>query len=210
MYDNFKMVKMLIEHGANPSTKEFDNSPLYWANIHNNIEIMQYLIDHGVDINQKCGTDGYNLLNLECGSSNFTKVKFIIENGCDVNNADTEGNTPIHKSIIFDRFETTQLLIANGADVNKQNNFLMTPLHLASLGWQLETVKLLIENGALQSINVQNHFGKTPLQLSLENENLAISKYLIENGAKIYKKYSEFMYISDEEILKLITEDIML
>lgn len=48
-------------------------------------------------------------------------VKFLIENGADVNAKDKRGETPLMFASAFDRCRVLKLLIDNGADVNAKD-----------------------------------------------------------------------------------------
>jgi hypothetical protein len=64
---------------------------------------------------------------LEC-------VKYLIDEGADVNAADFDGDTPLHKAAKFHNYAAYRMLVAAGADPNLRNNLKETPQKL--LNWE--------------------------------------------------------------------------
>ena len=59
-------------------------------------------------------------------------VKFLIENGADINIKNNNGDTVLHEAVLIkDNLEVVKLLIENGADINIKNNNGDTVLHYA-------------------------------------------------------------------------------
>jgi ankyrin repeat protein len=74
--------------------------------------------------------DGRTLLMLACGvEDGLELVRFLIEQGADVNLADTGGCTALHFAVIDFRKEVSRLLLECGADPNAQDDSGWTPLH---------------------------------------------------------------------------------
>lgn len=117
---------------------------------------------------------------------NLETLKFIFENGCDVN----RGNgyyTPLYNAIQFGDLEKTKYLVEHGAKVDgndiilNQDDINATPLHLAISKGDIETVKYLLDNGA--NIEIRDGNGNTPLLTAVESLSYNIAKLLIERGA---------------------------
>lgn len=85
-------------------------------------------------------------------SSDKTRVKFLIDQGIDLNEADYKGRTPLYlvakEGDVSQLITIISLLIEKGAQVNKAKNNGKTPLWIAIHNGQLETTILLIEKGA--------------------------------------------------------------
>jgi ankyrin repeat protein len=62
----------------------------------------------------------------ECGHIEI--VKYLIKQNANVNLGDQEGNTPLHKAVMFARKDIVQLLIDNNANLNAKNSSGKTPL----------------------------------------------------------------------------------
>lgn len=107
----------------------------------------------------------------------------LIKRGADINAKDSDGATPLFRSISYGDMDMVKFLIANGADVNVHNEgeFGKTPLHEAVFCWCKPMVQLLIDNGA--NLNSTNDTGETPLALSMNLENRKMAKLLDAAGA---------------------------
>ena len=71
-----------------------------------------------------------------CKRSQLKTVKYLVENGADVNASDDDSWTPLHVASANGYFEITKYFVENGADVNALNNDRQTPLHVL-ITWQL-------------------------------------------------------------------------
>ena len=73
------MIKYLIEHGADISKEDnFGWTPLHFACLYGNINLVKYLIDNGADIN-KMSILGETPLFYAFLSENENLVKYLIE-----------------------------------------------------------------------------------------------------------------------------------
>src|SRR6266850_2782251 len=59
-------------------------------------------------------------------------VRFLLEQGADVNACDYYGFTPLHLASRNGMLEVARLLVEHGADINAEDNEGMTPLKVAS------------------------------------------------------------------------------
>jgi len=99
---NVDVIKLLIEQGAdvNVKVRGGDYTPLYWAV--RDVEIVKLLVARGADIHAMALVDGRDKtrgttpLHEACGfRGNLASVKFLVENGADVNVKDSQGRTPL-------------------------------------------------------------------------------------------------------------------
>jgi len=108
-------------------TYESTNNKCSNSFIERNFDDLYYLkswVDNGCDINWEDG-DYLSLLHLNVYHGLTENVKFLIDNGADVNQQNDYGNTPLHR-IIQDKNENTRknvldLLINAGANWNILN-----------------------------------------------------------------------------------------
>ena len=83
-------------------------------------EIVELLIEKGVDINQP-DDDGWTPLLHSIVGGNTKISKLLIDKGAQVNFFNNKGETALMFCAKYDAIETAVLLIENGADVNQAN-----------------------------------------------------------------------------------------
>ncbi|KAJ8668497.1 hypothetical protein QAD02_010160 [Eretmocerus hayati] len=131
---------------------------------------IEYYLQSGVDINlrTKVNDDGCFIsktcLHLVVGRKGvIDDIKYLIDNGADVNARDAYQNTPLH-CMMYSHYDekVAQLLVDNGADVNAQNFLGETPLFRACQGsGNLKGIEFLLKNGA--DINIATYRNETSL-----------------------------------------------
>jgi ankyrin repeat protein len=119
-------------------------------------------------------------------------LKWVIRRNADVNVRDQRGETPLHKSIIYDRSKRQKIksiLIKNGANVNSTDNYGTTPLHTAVSFGKVDAADFLISHGA--DVNARARGGETPLHFAARlpfnaGENrIGAAQLLLRSGADI-------------------------
>lgn len=119
-------------------------------------------------------------------------LNFSLEYGCNVNDSDSEDETPLMYAVRYSDPETVKLLIESGADVNVRNEINDTPL--MSVGASrinnaekiIKILRSLIENGA--DVNAQNIKGENALMKILEGlccVNEEMIRILIDAGINV-------------------------
>lgn len=128
------------------------------------IELVKLLVENGCNINatELCNRTAINNLVHVYKEQQHSKVlTYLISKGADLTIADSEGDTPLIRAIIFDKDELIEALIAaGGAQINTPEKSGLTPLKLmlsklsgssytyGSHGRIYNLVKLLLEAGA--------------------------------------------------------------
>jgi ankyrin repeat protein len=119
-----------------------------------------------------------------CIEENNTKELLdLIEYGANVNAANDEGDTPLHRAAQYGHTQTAIALIERGADVNATDYDEATPLHLAVQYGHTEIAIALMDRGA--DVHAKNKRSWTPLHLAAQYGNKEIAIALIEHGADI-------------------------
>ena len=167
------------------SRDKFGMTPLFWACVDNNIDMVKLLLKHGADINSEA-KDGTTPLSWAYSKNNTELVKLLIEHSADVNSKDKYGNSLLYQACDNKDIEIVKLLLEHDADVNIKNKNGETPLSRACYYNLTELVKLLLEHGA--DVNVKNKYGLTPLYRACSNKYTKVVKLLIEYGADVNTK----------------------
>ncbi len=129
------------------------------------------------------------LLHALCGSreviDHMVKVKMLLADPhVDVNQAMTDGATPLHTASQIGHLPVVKMLLAAPhVDVNQAMEDGATPLCYASQTGHLLVVKALLEAGA--EVNQAITDGATPLSYASQTGHLSVVKALLEAGAKV-------------------------
>jgi len=134
---NLKSVKTSIEElkqkKTDINTIIYSNgwTPLLLAFFYNHTEIINFLIEEGMNINVKT-TDGFTPLFYAVKNNNLKLTLFLIEKGLNINEKNINGDTPLHYAFSDNiELDIIELLIKEGADINAINNDNETPFDLA-------------------------------------------------------------------------------
>lgn len=144
--DSAQIVEFLLNAGANLEQETFDfEKALHFACEFNNLPVVECLVQSGADIN--CvNLDGKSPLSLACSRQKKVRslsiIKFLIDNGADVNNSDGMQNIhPVRLLIQNRNLKAVQYLI-NKELLSENENFLTD----AVLTSNPDMVKLLIDH----------------------------------------------------------------
>lgn len=127
-----KIAKYLIKKGAKMtlSTKYRDSSPLFLVIREQNVEMLQYLKKHDVDLTAKTSS-GLNPLQY-AASLGLTKImNYLIKKMTNLDQEDDAGFTIFSRYLLKENLDICEKLIESGADFNHININGKTPLHMA-------------------------------------------------------------------------------
>lgn len=140
------IVKLLIEHGADPigagTGHELD--VLGWAvcfGYATHPEVARYLLAHGAQ---------YTLFSA-VALGEAAVIRALAQAGADLNQRMDRTNhhrTPLHLAVVKEQPAALRALIALGADLNLEDDVGMTPLDQAALNGENEMAQMLIDGGA--------------------------------------------------------------
>lgn len=170
-----------IEDGGHPVDQrggDFNHTPLGMAVMENQVEVAEYLIERGADVNA-VSDNGVGPLHLAVRASAFESVKLLVEHGATVESTDPRFS-PLLWAARVGAPEIAEYLIEHGADVNFVSHRGETPILMASMVGSTETVGLLLEHGAEIE---QEETPTTPLIMAVQGEHLDVVRMLLDNGA---------------------------
>ena len=135
-------------------------------------DCINYSHDHGRDIP----------LQQACVVGNVAEVRRLVEEeGANVNNATTNGPTPLSAAATWGRLSVVRYLVEQGADVDKARATCFTPLYGAAFNGFLMIVRYLVQQGA--DVNHARATFYTPLYGAAIQGFLPVVQYLVEKGA---------------------------
>jgi len=149
----------------------FDNhgyTPLHWASLEGNIEIMEILLNHGA--------------NVEIPTRNGRPLLFSSAWRIFINKKREKKRLPIKQEATL---EPLFFLLKRGANVNVINANGCSLLHLAALNGEIEMMRVLLDKGAI--IDSQDKDGKTPLFYAVGTtpSQLKTTRFLLDRGANV-------------------------
>ncbi|ORX49634.1 ankyrin [Piromyces finnis] len=181
-----RIVKYLIDHGADVHQDNGAVAPIIKAIDNGNIEIISYLIKHGVDINKKNyksdDDTSYPLIRAIQGN-NEKIVKFLISCGANVNQRMRYDETPLIYTIknpTNSNKDYYQFSYFNDQEYEEEQQ--------KNIEKKERIVKYLVEHGA--EVNSEDYFGQHSLIHCIHaknDNNIKIIDYLVNNGVDINK-----------------------
>ena len=186
-YKKPAIVMLLLDMGCKVNKNNFKpaNTPLHYAAINDDLEIVKELVAKGTYIDV-INTRQMSPLDFAIANVNIDIVQFLLQSGaCPQIKNNYRG--PLHDAV-KKSLRIVELLLDYNANINCVcNNELryqcVTPLHIATIFNKVETVKLLLNRGATVDCRAKNNI--TPLHMAVENGYLTIVKLLIDHGASI-------------------------
>ncbi len=146
------------------------------------LQVVNFLLDHGADINLVSGGD--TALNAATAHGNKAMVELLLSRGADVNARVTTGGTVLHTAVENGFQAVAETLLQHHANVNAPfppNNGGETPLHLAVIKSYPNLVNLLLKYGA--DVNATNGSGRTPLVHAINHGRPDLVQKLLAAGA---------------------------
>ena len=154
----FDILKMLVEeYGLDVKVLDKGNCVYDQLVCDNRIDILKYLIEHGVDINRR-DCNGWSILHIAVDRRQTDMVKMLLEYGADPN-AQSKQGTPLHRWL--DNADIARLLLEHGADPNSRDWDNWTPLCLCR---DVKTARVLLEYGADPNLDLGKM--RTPLTVN--------------------------------------------
>lgn len=156
------LVDFLIQKKINIT--KFGSSALENCLSAKRLDIAQVLVDHGVVV---CNVR----LAFEAMEGNLNNVKFLVENGGDVN---ANNNRALRRSSFLGKFKVVDYLLQQGADVSAKDYI---ALRYAVFGYHFQTILVFIKWG---SFNKTTLFDAQMFRVAYLNKNFSILDFLID------------------------------
>ncbi|CAC21249.1 11L protein [Yaba-like disease virus] len=172
-----KKVKYLLDHGYDINQKANNSlTPLHYAVLTNNVEIVKLLLSKGVNVN---ATDRYGCSPLYyyimTKKENYEIIKLLLDNGADVNAVSSIQENVLHAFTEYGCKNTDVLktIIKKTYNINSKNKWGKTPLNFA------------VEKDNMNIIKILLHYGANPFTLS---NNMDTLMHCFLNNINLFKK----------------------
>jgi ankyrin repeat protein len=213
--DLLKIVTMLISRGINLDLGDIYGDTalhmLMYKDVFNKIDILQALLDAGIDVNAR-NNDSVTALARACerlpddmlGKVATLLLKkrsgiitcdglALVQEDVDLTICDNKGHCPLHKAAARGDHELVKMFVDHGVDIDVKIPTGVSALFLAVAGDHIKTVQTLVKAGA--DIHTTNQDGVTPLHWAAAHGKIEMLKTLISLGANS-DKTSELMQSS--------------
>lgn len=137
--DDLAGVRAEVDAGISLEATDYrDKTPLLLAAEQGRMQIVEYLVQQGADVNAttRPGTGEITPLRYAIANDDWEMTRYLINNGAEVNKANPQGWTPIMTAARLGNREIIQLLVDAGADISARTEDGLTPVRIASNnGW---------------------------------------------------------------------------
>ncbi|KAL0262557.1 hypothetical protein SLS55_001525 [Diplodia seriata] len=182
-FNRVTIALILLERGAQKClhTRFNGQTPLHIAASKGHRELMQILIDHQADVNQK---DPRNRTPLHTAArhGHLTAVALLLDNEAEIEVTGDDGETPLHWAAVHGHLDVTELLLDRGANRKALNKYGWSILHYAAIGGLLGIVTRLIDSGI--DPDLENDEGFTPLHFASVNGHVDVVKIFLQHSRK--------------------------
>jgi Fem-1 family protein b len=208
--NNFEIVKLLVEHGAEVNHRIKTNStPLRCACCNDNIQMVRYLVEKGADIHI---TKMKHFTNLAASVFNghLQMVAYLVDElGCDVNECLDDGRSPLCAAVYHGSLELVQYLLNRGARNCVGGYNQMSPLMLAAEKRRIDLVNAISCHCSLvEQIEVEellgsaficNELGISDLEQAFEHLSRALELRSIHQLPKTLKEFTHEVFKHRQE-----------
>lgn len=191
---DLKIIKILVEAGADVNAKDNDNRTILMtaSRYTSNPDIVAYLIKKGADVNS-IANDGYTALEAALTHNQNSKItKILLKNGANINSKNNLWDTPLMMAIAHNAdTDIIKELIENSTDINAQNQDGLSAFLIASSSSNNpELITLLIKKGAY--VKQKTIGGANALMLASSNtNNPEMVKVLLASGIDVNERQSD-------------------
>lgn len=120
-------------------------TPLMFAIISGHLEVVWLFKRRGVWIDTR--NNSFALCDAAL-NGRIEIMRFLLENGAEIDARDIDGNTVLHSVAVTGRVGVIRFLVESGAPINIQNKSGDTALRFAAVNGHVEAARFLIEKGA--------------------------------------------------------------
>lgn len=117
--DMFK-INHLLKTGANVNERSHNDwTPLHYASCYGHVEIAEFLLENGADLNARTSPKGNTP--LHCATAYPEVVEVLLRAGADIEARTNDGWTPLHRAAFHDH-DSVEYLIFCGANLRAKTD----------------------------------------------------------------------------------------
>jgi len=212
LYNNdIDMVKTLISNGSEIKGND-DFTPIVLSYLLDHKEIFEYLISH-FDVNE-LDKNGYSILHYAILKEDLIMIKYLIENGADVNykkNKNMYGQSAIDICLKLKSIDSFKNILESSTlslnKLNEKGETLLITLYKIenySLDEKLNFMKFVLQKDV--DINVVDKNGKSAIEYAYDDNSLPIIQLLLDHGANFDNKLKDSVLNNnvDDDSISLI------
>ena len=177
---NLSQLKNTIDHSEIDHQYQFGFTLLHYAAKENRVEVIEYLVTNGCDINV-VDDDEQTPLHKSAMFGHVQSPQLLINKGANINKMDNNGNTPLHVAIMSGgNFGVVKPLIEK-ADLSIQNNEDQNVLHVAVRYHKVDSIDLILNHTQASAlITTTDQDGLTPVHLAVSLGHLDTTKKILK------------------------------
>lgn len=194
--NNVKLLKAMVELGANVNTARRGTTPLGLSVKNNREEIVKILVSFGAKVNQRSDDGMYTEppLFTACRKGLKQIVKILLKApDINVNQKDFFGRTPLWAAVRFRRYNIVKILLEHGADINTATRYNECPLyHSTQFIRNNYMAHLLIRSGC--PLDFTDEWNRPPLYWCVRYADRETFVLLVRAGCVITRKQEWLSY----------------
>lgn len=183
-----EMAALLLSQGANinAQTEETQETALTLACCGGFLEVAEYLLKHGADIELGASTP----LMEAAQEGHIELVRFLLDTGAHVHAQTQTGDTALTYACENGHTDVAEVLLQYDAELEHESEGGRTPLMKACRAGHICTIKFLINKGA--DVNRQSTSNDhTPLSLACAGGHQGVVELLLKSGADPFHKLKD-------------------
>lgn len=170
--NNYDSLNLLIESGTDLFLKNDHQMNVFDEIVRSNDDkLLEWVYSHYKQKSRDLQIEkSFSLLHLAAGSDAYKSIKFLVEQGEDVNQIWNvhDWATPLHFAVLSNNFNSAKILLTANANPNAKDSSGNTPYHFAVSSKNRQMMQLLEESGG--SALIENNKGISPLDYAgIEN-----------------------------------------
>lgn len=177
IYKQLQTVKELVKLGANIHLKNELDEPLLIQLEDPDLELVEFLVDSGIDINDRSEQEETALML----STKLEYTKLLIKLGAQVNACDIFGNTAVFNAYDCEKYDIVLYLFEHGANINETYYPGDTITMMAVRDGNIDLVKQLLN--FKPDLTIRNIEDDTALTLTYVHQHVEIMYCLVDAGA---------------------------